>query len=63
MNEIPLTNIALKTSRLARLLNDCDMEKTLQFEASGYPVEQGVQSRNLAPGSRSCRKIYREGWI
>jgi hypothetical protein len=37
MSEIPLTNIALKASRLARLLNDFDMQKILEYEVSGYP--------------------------
>src|ERR1700733_5338285 len=40
--EIPLTNIALKTSRLARLLNDFDIEKIMYLEAAGYPVEGGL---------------------
>lgn len=38
LNRIPLTNIALKTSRLARLLNDSDTEKIMQYEAGGYPL-------------------------
>src|ERR1700719_2665948 len=36
LGEIPLTNIALKTSRLARLLNDFDYQKIMAFEAGGY---------------------------
>lgn len=39
LNEIPLTNVALKGSRLARLLNDFDEQKVMQFEAGGYPTE------------------------
>ena len=42
MNEIPLPEIALKTIRLARLLNDLDFEKTMRLELSGYPTENGV---------------------
>ena len=38
LTEIPLTNIALKTSRLARLLNDFKYQKIFQYEASGYPT-------------------------
>ena len=41
MSEIPLTNIALKTSRLSRLLNDFEMQKTLEYEIAGYPISPG----------------------
>ena len=34
-----LTSIALKASRLARLLNDEDAQAIFQYEASGYPSE------------------------
>lgn len=43
LGQLPLTNIALKTSRVARLLNDFDMLKILEYEVSGYPTtETGV---------------------
>lgn len=43
LSEIPLANIALKTSRLARLLNDISVQKTMEYEASGYPSDpEGV---------------------
>lgn len=47
LSEIPLTNIALKTTRLARLLNDFESQQIFQYEVSGYPttpsgVEQDV---------------------
>ena len=35
--ELPLANVALKTSRLARLLNDFAYQKIMEYEASGYP--------------------------
>jgi len=35
-SELPLADIALKASRLARLLNDTDYEKIMQFEVGGY---------------------------
>jgi len=38
MSEMPLTNIALKSSRLARLLNDFDMQKVFEYEVGGYPT-------------------------
>ena len=37
LSELPLTNIALKASRLARLLNEYDVQKIMEFEAGGYP--------------------------
>lgn len=37
LSEIPLTKVALKTCRLARLLNDSDVQKIMEYEASGYP--------------------------
>jgi len=37
LNDMPLQNTALKTSRLARLLNDFDYQKIMAYEASGYP--------------------------
>ena len=36
LSEIPLSNIALKTARLARLLGEFDYEKAFRFEVSGY---------------------------
>lgn len=37
LSELPLANIALKASRLARLLNEYDYQKVMEYEASGYP--------------------------
>src|SRR5215213_75223 len=37
LSELQLTNIALKASRLARLLNDFDTQKILEYEVAGYP--------------------------
>jgi hypothetical protein len=42
LGEVPLAKVALKASRLARLLNDFDIQKTMQFEASGYPCQSGI---------------------
>lgn len=38
LGQLPLTNIALKTARLARLLNEFDYQKIMQYEAGGYPI-------------------------
>ncbi len=37
LGELPLANIALKASRLARLLNDFEFQRIMEYEASGYP--------------------------
>ncbi|MBI4680197.1 MAG: hypothetical protein HY753_03020 [Nitrospirae bacterium] len=37
LSEIPLTNIALKAGRLARLLNEMEIQKIMKYEVSGYP--------------------------
>lgn len=39
LSEIPLTNIALKAARIARLLNDHEMRQILEYEVSGYPSD------------------------
>lgn len=38
LTELPLTNVALKASRLARLLNDFVTQKVMEYEGSGYPT-------------------------
>ncbi len=38
LSEVPLATIALKASRLARLLNELDWQKIMQYEGGGYPT-------------------------
>jgi hypothetical protein len=38
LSKLPLTNIAMKTIRLSRLLNDFEMASIFEFEVSGYPI-------------------------
>jgi hypothetical protein len=45
LSGIPLTNIALKSGRLARLLNEMEIQKIMEYEVSGYPSIPG----GLAP--------------
>lgn len=40
LSRIPLSNIALKASRLARLANEFDLEKIFEYEVSGYPFSK-----------------------
>src|SRR5215471_9616700 len=37
LSELPLSSVALKASRLARLLNDFDAQHMFAYEAGGYP--------------------------
>ncbi len=44
LSAIPLTNIALKASRLARLVDDFDQQQIMIYEAGGYPsTPKGVE--------------------
>lgn len=38
LSNLPLTNAALKASRLARLLNDFQHQKAFEYEVGGYPA-------------------------
>lgn len=46
LGHVPLSSVALKASRLARILNDLDSQAIMQYEVSGYPVDA---SGKLAP--------------
>lgn len=49
LSELPLSNIALKSSRLARLLNEFEYQKIFEYEAGGYPkTPTGVSSETWA---------------
>lgn len=39
MNELPLSTVAMRASRLARLLNEVDYERIFRYEVGGYPVQ------------------------
>ena len=47
LSELPLTNIALKASRLARLLNEFDVQEMIEYEVSGYPTTPGGVSPDV----------------
>jgi hypothetical protein len=47
LSEIPLTNIALKICRLARLLNETQVQKIMEYEASGYPSSPPDLSQDI----------------
>jgi len=41
LSQIPLTNVALMATRLARLLNDFDHQKIFEYECGGYTSSPG----------------------
>lgn len=56
LNELPLANITLKTSRLARLLNDFESEQIFRYESSGYPITpSGVPKEAFHLASKAGR--------
>ncbi|MDO9041996.1 MAG: hypothetical protein Q7U64_06595 [Desulfocapsaceae bacterium] len=68
LSEMPLANISLKTSRLARLLNDFDSQKIMEFEASGYPstptgVPPDIYRLAVIAGRESQQKNEKSGEI
>ena len=42
LGAVPLSQVVLRATRLARLLNDMDSLAWLQYEASGYPIIDGI---------------------
>lgn len=61
LNEIPLARAALKLCRLARLLNDFEHQRIMEFEASGYPsTPNGVAPDVYALAVRAGREYERK---
>ena len=60
LSEIPLTNAALMTSRLARLLNDFTSQKIFQYEAGGYPTTASGVSQEVWALARSAGRVYQK---
>ena len=68
LSEIPLANSALKACRLARLMNDSQFQKVMEYEASGYPsspdgVEPTVYHMAVLAGRESQHKDEKTGKI
>jgi hypothetical protein len=68
LSELPLAHIALKASRLARLLNDFDAQKIMEYEASGYPstpdgVVPNIYRLAVEAGRESQQKNEKTGQI
>lgn len=61
LSEIPLARAALKLSRLARLLNDFEHQRIMEFEASGYPTSpNGIPPDVYALAVRAGREYERK---
>ena len=58
LNELSLTNIVLKASRLARLLNDFEYQKIFQYEASGYPTTPDGISPEIFSICKKANRVY-----
>ena len=56
LSRLPLANIALKASRLARLLNDSDYHMIFKYEAGGYPSStDGIPENVFELGKKAGR--------
>lgn len=61
LSELPLARVALKASRLARLLNEFQVQKVMEFEASGYPsTPNGVPSDAYALAQYAGREFQQK---
>jgi len=60
LTEISLTNIALKTSRLARLLNDFEFQKIMEYEAGGYPTTASGVPLEVWQLGKKANRTYEE---
>ncbi len=60
LNELSLTNIVLKASRLARLLNDFEYQKIFQYEASGYPTTPDGIAVEIFEICKKANRVYLE---
>jgi hypothetical protein len=58
LGRVPLSAAALKTSRLARLLNDHEAEKIFQYEASGYPITASGVEPDIWALLQSTGRVY-----
>lgn len=58
LSTIPLTNAALKASRLARLLNEFDYQKVFEYEAGGYPTSPSGVSAIIWKAAELGGRVY-----
>ena len=59
LSQVELSVVVLKAVRLARLLNDCDVQKAFEWESGGYPRgASGINSEVWAAGMRAGRTFF-----
>ena len=56
LSRVPLTSVALKASRIARLLNDTNNQTLFQLEAAGYPHAPGGYTPEICAISAQRRE-------
>jgi hypothetical protein len=60
MSKMPLTTVALKASRLSRLLNNQEYQTIFQMEASGYPCAPGGYSKEIWSLLQIANRTYKQ---
>lgn len=60
LSRVPLSSAVLKSARLARLLNDFDMQQVFEAEASGYPSGPGGLSPEIWALAEMAGRVYQE---
>lgn len=60
LSQLPLTNSALKSSRLARLLNDFQHQKIFEYEAGGYPNTPNGLSADVWACADVAGRVYQK---
>ncbi len=58
LSNLLLQNVALKTSRLARLLNDFDFQKIMTYESSGYPTTANGVSQEVWRLGKMAGRVF-----
>ena len=59
LSRIPLTNIALKVCRIARLMNDITYQRIMEYEASGYPTTPSGVPPDVYTLAKTAKREYR----
>ena len=60
VSQLPLTNSALRASRLARLLNDFQHQKIFEYEAGGYPKTPNGVSADVWACAETAGRVYQK---
>ena len=58
LSQVPLSVVALKAMRLARILNDFEFQQIFEFESGGYPREPEGVSQEVWELGRTAGRLY-----